>query len=499
MKYLKLIALTLLMTLPLLAQPNWEGGAESDLDPNTPYPVLQEQTQRMRDELREKSSPPPSSGQQRAPRKAPPSRPGSFFAPEQNAESDTDTRVPQPIWLKQRDLILNELKEKPHDPAITAQIKAKWKNQYKRTYGHMTRGNHAVVPETVPTAAVPTVEGTHMVAGANRYTTEMNLFVDYETEWNWTEAKLQFKNDMGIESGTDNKISLQKAWIGYDFFDNCWGDLDGEIGRKPTSEIFDSRLLFDSTFDGLLVTWRHKWEKTGRFLFHGGPDLVDARTTQFAFIGEFVWEEALATGAYGKLSLSWWRHRGADRHNVYNSPKYRYIIPQLLLGYDIPKEYCGIPIVIYAAGLYNCAAEANVSSNFQRQPFGWYAAIQFGKLKKCGDFFFDVCYQDVGAQTVPDFDNSGIGRGNATSWGDKPVIAAPFDPANYTVPANVLTIPASQVQGNSNYRGIEIRFYYNITDELTFRATADVSRQRNRAIGGTNTYRAGELQLIFGF
>lgn len=472
--------------------------AESDLDERSPHPVLQQQTERMREELAEKEGQPQSQASQPRKRLQPRVKPGALW-PVQNAESDTDTRVPHPIILKQRDLILKELNEKPHDPAITAQVKARWDNQYKRNNSHQTRGNHAVVPITVPSAKETTAEGGTMQASANRYITEVDLYVDYETKYNWIEGKIQFKNDIGIESGTSNKISLEKAWIGYDFFDDGWGDLDGEIGRKPMDEIFDSRLLFTSTFDGALFTWRQKWESTGKIFIHGGPNLVDARTTQFAGIVEAGWEEAMTTGAYSKLSLSWWRHRGADRYNVYNSPKYRYIIPQLLLGYDFPKTYFGVPVVVYAAGLYNFAAQKVVSSAYKKRAAGWYAAIQFGKLKKCGDCFFDVCFQSVGAQAVPNFDNSGIGRGNATSWSDKPVIVDPTDPANYTNPADVLKIPASQVEGNANYNGVVLRFYYNITDELTLRAKAETSRQKTRAVGNTNTYRQGELQLIYGF
>ena len=105
----------------------------------------------------------------------------------------------------------------------------------------------------------------------------------------------------------------------------------------------------------------------------------------------------------------------------------------------------------------------------------------------------------MGAQSIPSFDNSGIGRGNSTSWGDLPVIADPTDPANFTNPQDVLTLPADQVQGNANYQGIEVRFYYNVTDQLIFKATGDFSQQKTRAVGGGNTNRTGELQLIYQF
>lgn len=484
----------LLFTLFLTASSFLTAQAEMDLDERSPHPALQQQTERIREELRGQPQQKPAPQRQKQPRPAP-----SGYAWDQKAESDTDNRVPQPAWLQQRDRILAELSENPMEPAITAEVRTRWRNQYKRNDGHMTRGVHAVVPVSVPTAAVSTVEGASMTASANRYITELNLFVDYETCRNWMEAKLSFKNDMGIESGTDNKISLQKAWIGYDAFDDNWGDLDLEIGRKPCSEIFDSRIEFDSTFDGALVTWRRRWKRTGEIFIHGGPEIIDARTTQFAFIGEMGIEEAFDTGAYTKISLAWWRHRGADRYNVKNSPRYRYINPQLLVGYDFCKEWLGFPSAVYAAGLYNCAAKPNISSAGKKRAFAWYAAIEFGKLKKAGDFFFDVCYQDVGSQAVPNFDMSGIGRGNSTSWGDLPVIADPTNPGNYSPNTAVDNVPAAQVQGNNNFRGVEVRFYYNFTDQLTLRATADVSAQKTRAVGGGNTYRSGELQLIYGF
>ncbi len=464
--------------------------AESDLDERSPFPVLQQQKERIREELK----------RQPEPQRTPVQNKRISNNIDQKAESDTDTRIPQPVFLQQRDRILKQLEDHPTELAITAEVKAKWKTQYKRNDGHGTRGIHAFVPVSVPTALVPTVEGARMrFAPANKYTSEVNIYLDYETCRNWVEVKFQFKNDMGIESGSSNKIALQKGWIGYDFFDNEWGDLDAEIGRKPFGEIFDSRLQFDSTFDGALITWRRRWQSTGEFFIHGGPTIVDAKTTQIAVIMEGGVEEAFDTGGYAKLSLAWWKHDGADRYNVYNSPKYRYINPQLLLGYDFKRETIGIPLKLYGAVIYNCAAEANVSSAGKKRPLAWYATIQFGKLKKCGDMFFDICYQSVGAQSIPNFDLSGIGRGNSTSWGDLPVIADPTDPINFTNPQDVLILPANQFQGNTNYQGIEVRFYYNITDQLIFKATGDFSQQKTRAVGGGNTNRTGEFQLIYQF
>ncbi len=472
------------------AKNNIDQKAESDTDTRIPQPVFLQQRERILKQLEKKPKVQETNLQKAAAKNN----------IDQKAESDTDTRIPQPVFLQQRERILKQLEDYPGELAITAEVKAKWKTQYKRNDGHGTRGVHAVVPVSVPTALILTTEGAPMKnAPSNKYTSEANVYLDYETCRNWVEVKFQFKNDLGIESGTNNKIALQKGWIGYDFFDDEWGDFDAEIGRKPASEIFDSRLQFDSVFDGALITWRRRWQATGEFFIHGGPMLMDAKTTQIAVLMEGGLEEAFDTGGYAKVSLAWWKHAGADRYNVYNSPKYRYINPQILLGYDFKRETIGIPLKVYGSFIYNCAAEANVSSAGKKRPVAWYAAIQFGKLKKCGDMFFDICYQSVGAQSIPSFDNAGIGRGNSTSWGDLPVIADPTDPANFTNPQDVLTLPADQVQGNANYQGIEVRFYYNVTDQLIFKATGDFSQQKTRAVGGGNTNRTGELQLIYQF
>ena len=509
-----LFIITFLATSVLFAQ------AEMDLDNETPKPVLQQQTERMRDELAEKEGGTrPQNGQNRSqpsyhPGDIAPVNPSGDHIYQQknrgipyhpgdvipiNVESDTDTRIPDPILLQQRERILKEVAEKPNDPAFTAEVKAKWKNEYKRTDGFTTRGHNAVCPVTVPSSSPAAIAGTPITAPSNQYTSELNLYVDYETEWNWMEAKLQFKDLMGILSGTSNRISLQKAWIGYDAFDNCWGDLDAEIGRKSTSEIFDSRVQYDSTYDGILVTYTRRWERTGELRVHGGPCIVDAQTSHFAWIGELIWKEAFKTGAYGKYSLTWWRKEGVDRYGIYNTPESRYINSQLLLGYVFDKKTFCMPLTVYAAGILNSAAEVVPASAGKRRNFGWYAAIQFGQLKKENDLYFDVCYQDVGLQTVPAFDFSGIGRGNSTSWGDPAVIVDPFNPGNYSPSSAVLTVPANAVEGNNNYKGIEMRLKYNVTSELTLSATLDVSRQKTRAVGGTNSFRSFEGQVIYGF
>ncbi len=471
--------------------------AEIDTDNrNTNRPLVDQQEQRARDELNQggRTHQHPDAMFYIPPSQAP------RYADDFRVESDTDRNVPDPLLLQQENRVLSEMSEAPSEVAITGEVVAKWNNQYKRTNGHMTRGVNAVVPVTVPGAATATTEGAPMVAPANAYTIAATLWLDYESKCDWAEIKIDFKNDAGVISGTTNRVSLNKAWLGYDLYMDRQNDFYLEAGRKALGDIFDSRIEFDSRMDGILFTYERKMRNLAKFLIHGGPNLVDARTSHFAWIGEAQIEECLNTGAYAKYALAWWQNDSVDRYGIFNAPEFRYVTSQVLIGYDFPRRWLGMPVKAYAAGLINTAAERVIPSGNQKRNTAWYAAIQLGKLQnKAHDIMFDICYQEVGLQAVPQFDLSGIGRGNSTSRGDLPAIADPTDPANFTPNAAVLTLPANVNEGNTNYRGVVARYYYNFTPQLTLKIKAEASAQKVRTVGFGNTYRAIEVQFVYGF
>lgn len=385
--------------------------------------------------------------------------------------------------------------------SITADVRFRWTPQAKKTYGFQTRGSAAVNPVQVsgakPTATLPV--GTPIAAPTNFYQGETNLYLDFDGGKDWVETQIQFKNNLGIESGTSNGVSMRKAWIGYSFYEDCLTEIYLELGRKGLSSIFDSRIQFDNTFDGILFTYDREFKCVGNLKVYGGPFIVDYRTNHYAWVGEADFEDIAGTGFYTKYSWIKWKKQGVDRNGVKDSPNYRFINSQIMVGYDFCPDIVGCNTGIYGAYLINHAAKRVTSSNFGKHNQAWYVAAEIGKLGKQGDWLFDVCYQDVGYQAVPNIDMSGIGRGNSTGRGDTAAVANPWDPSLFTVPSDVNLVPAAQAEGNTNYRGVEVRTYYGVTDRITLKATSDYSWQKFVTIGGTNKFLKFDLQIIYDF
>lgn len=391
--------------------------------------------------------------------------------------------------------------EKKGELSITGDVRFKWIPQSKRTYGFPVRGSSAVNPVNVPTAR-PTATlgvGVPIQAPTNFFEGEYNFYGDYDAGKDWLETQVRFKNNFGIDSGSSTNVSLKKAWVGYSFYEDPCTEFYVELGRKGLSSIFSSRIQFDNTFDGILLTYEKEMRCIGEFKIYGGPFIVDYLTNHYSWVTEADLEEIAGTGFLAKYSFIYWRKRGVDRNGVLDSPNYRFANSQLIVGYDFCPDVIGCNTGIYLAYLVNHAAKVTPASLGRKRNQAWYADIQFGKIGKKGDWLFDVCYQEVGYQAIPNIDMSGIGRGNSTSRGDTAIVANPWDPSLYTNPQNVLILPASQAEGNTNYRGFEVRLYYNITDRLTAKATTDYSWQKIAAIGGNNWFFKSEIQLLYDF
>lgn len=383
--------------------------------------------------------------------------------------------------------------------AITADVRLKWIPQSKKTYTYWTRGSGSQNPVSVPTAAVQTNAGDAILAPTNFYQVEANVYLDFDQVKDWVEVQLQFRNTMGIISNTSNNISLRKAWIGYSFWKSKCSEFYVELGRKGLSSIFESRIQFDATFDGILFTFENE-SCLGKLKIDAGPCIVDYNVDHYAYIGEIDLEDILGTNFWAKYALAWWRKPdGVDQNGVHDSPQFRFVNSQWLAGYDIDKKYIIWPGTIYAAFEINHAAKKVVTSNYTKQNIGWYAGFEYGKIGSAGDVLLDLCYQDVGYQAVPTYDMSGIGRGNSTSRRDLPVIADPTNSGNFATASNVLVLPAAQAEGVTNFRGFEFRCWWTIVKHLTLRETADFSWHKYKPIGGFNRFYKFELNLIYDF
>lgn len=318
---------------------------------------------------------------------------------------------------------------------------------------------------------------------------EFNLMVDYRTDRTWAAVRLEFDNDMGLSSGTVNKIRLEKAYLGGRIIPGDTFTFDAELGRRYLSNVFDSRLEFASLYDGVLFRFNKAWSSIGDYYVNLGSLLVNDRTNHYAFMLEMGGLRIANIGLNIKYSIIDWYKPSA---NEIKELRYQFLVSQLLTYYQFYPDWLGKRLIkFYGAGLVNHLAEGVPQTHGKREHWGWYAGVSIGLVRKAHDFAIDANYQWCQAQAVPDFDNSGIGRGNAEGVGF------------YTVsvngdPAKGITTAKTAV-GDGNFKGFEIEALYAVTDNLTILQNFKYSTTLNKTIGPDLRYKQYEVEFIYAF
>lgn len=317
---------------------------------------------------------------------------------------------------------------------------------------------------------------------------EVNLMVDYRTDRTWAAIKLEFDNDMGMRSGTVNRIRLEKGYLGGRLVPGDTFTMDGEIGRRYLFNVYESKIEFASLFDGCLFRFNKAFEGIGDFYTNVGALLVDDRTNHYAFVAEIGGLRIANGGTNIKLSTIDWYKPYA---NQATDSRYRYVVSQLLAYYQCFPEWIGKKMIkIYGAGLHNWLAEGVVQTGWEKKNWAWYAGMSIGVLKKQYDWAIDVNYQWAQAQSVPEFDCLGIGRGNGASVG--------FYTTNINGDPSSLTTRATAV-GTTNYKGFELEGLYAFTDNLTVQQSLKYSWTLDKSIGPDLRYKQYELEFIYAF
>lgn len=318
---------------------------------------------------------------------------------------------------------------------------------------------------------------------------EVNVMIDYRTDRTWAAIKFEFDDDMGTASGTVNKIRLEKAYLGGRIVPGDTFTFDAELGRRYLSNVFDSKLEFSSLFDGVLFRFSKAWASIGDYYVNLGALLVNDRTNHYAYVMEMGGLRIANVGLNMKYSLIDWYKPSA---NKLQNLRYKFLVSQFLCYYQFYPEWIGKRLIkFYAAGLLNHLAGGIVQTHEKRQNWGWYAGMSIGLVKKQYDFAIDANYQWCQAQTVPDFDGSGIGRGNTAGVG------------LYTNningnPASGATTAATAV-GSGNFKGFEIEALYAFTDNLTVLQNFKYSTTLNKSIGPNLRYKQYEVEFIYAF
>jgi hypothetical protein len=370
---------------------------------------------------------------------------------------------------------------------LSGDVRAKWMRQKRENNGADQFGSGTGLPN-------------------NQFVSEVNLLVDYDASCAWAQVKLNFRNCMGVVSGTFDNIGMERAFVGYDFIQCGDVDLYAEVGRQKMDYLFESEVMYNTTFDGLLVGLDYSWDAAGDFFIHGGGFVIDDITDDFGWVGEAGLMEIMNTGLYAKYSFIHWRNKGVDRYGIHDSPDFRYNISQLVVGYVFDPQMMKVPARVYAAGLVNSSAKKTTASANQKRNWAWYAGVEIGKLEVAGDWSLNVNYQWVELQAIPNFDVAGIGNGYTPECpiSDDETLWNPFvsRPNPITPPPPYISaddVSAADIHGNTNYKGLSAVGFYNVTANLALRAAYKFSNQITKAVGGSHKFQDFELGVIYSF
>ncbi len=316
---------------------------------------------------------------------------------------------------------------------------------------------------------------------------EVNLMLDYRTERSWGSIKLEFDNDAGVFSGTLNKLKLERAYWGVRVVDADTYTMDFEAGRRRMSTIVDSKIEFNSFFDGLWYKYDQSFDGIGDYYLHLGVFIINDSKDQFGYLGETGMFNIGGSGLYIKYSLVDWDTKHFDK--AVNNHRFDFIVSQLFFGYRFLPKHLGKVVQVYAAALYNHRAEPIGLTKNTKQNWGGYLGLSIGELKKKGDWALDANYQVLEAQCVPDFDVQGIGLGNAANVGFYTVDTDGKGNANIR----------SNARGNVNYRGFQVTLDWLLTNQLDLQQSWQQSITLDNNIGPHRRFKQYEIEFIYGF
>lgn len=405
---------------------------------------------------------------------------------DQKADPDREDMEALRRWIRDKRLVT--VKEIGGDLSLSGEVRSEFQATNEQKNGVQQRGAHGAFP-------------TKPMYG---WDVEVNIMLDYRTDRTWAAIKLEFDNDMGARSGTLNRIKLEKAYLGGRLVAGDAFTMDAEIGRRNLYNVFDSKIEFGSLYDGLLFRFSQALPSIGDLYANVGAFLVNDNTNHYGFATELGALRVANVGLNLKYSaIDWYRPGGESEggatnvQNQLTELRFRYLVSQFLASYQFYPKWIGKKLIkFYGAALTNHLALDNplakvsvVDQPFGKKNWGWYAGVSIGLVKKQGDWAVDANYQWVQAQTVPQSDVLGIGRGNAAGSG------------LYTVKSDGTggaTTRATAV-GGCNYKGFELEGLYAFTDNLTVQQSYKMSWTLDKSIGPDLKYKQYEIEFIYAF
>lgn len=356
--------------------------------------------------------------------------------------------------------------------SISGEVRAEMQNIHETKNGVKQRGPSSPNPNR-PVSA---------------YDIEVNLMLDYRTPRSWASAKLEFDNDAGNVTGVFDSITVERAIFGGRVYEGETFNVLAQVGRNRFASMFDSRIQFGSFMDGILINIDYANDMIGDLYIHGGPYLINERQSQYGYVMEIGILNIGNTGLYSKYSVIDWDTKSFTDSVL--QKQFRFLNSQFTLGYKFVPGWLKKMVTLYAAGLYNHKAKPLAITNNRKENYGAYAGFSVGKARKQHDWALDINYQLVAQQAVPDYDNSGIGRGNGASVG--------FYTTKQNGSGEEQTDP-SNVVGRGNYKGIAVNLLYLITNNLTISQDFQFANNLKKDLGPKMKFMQYEVEFIYAF
>ncbi len=347
------------------------------------------------------------------------------------------------------------------------------------------------------------------------FAADLNLYLDFTCGRSWTIGWLQFKNVGGVKrlnktcgedccgpfgSGTFDDRALRKAYFGYNICLDGTSRFDIEIGRRPLWTVFESRVEFQSNFDGVLLSYSTRDCCNFRdFYIYLGGFVVDAKSNHWAWITEVGVFDIFDLDLDVRYSYVDWKEVNVWGHLINrcgcdNPCGWNYRVSQISADYNFWAEVIDQPAKLYGAFLYNHAADRLLGEDpYNSATFhhtiattdqlnkGFYLGFLIGKVCLEGDWSFDINYQYVEPLVIPDPDVGGIGRGNVLG-------------ASLTETDDFFFY-----RGNGNYKGWRVEGVYALTTNLTVDLILENSNQVIEDVGGRHKFSLVQLQGIYAF
>lgn len=414
-----------------------------------------------------------------------------------------------------RDFLTSKVKvdvaERCSTLTISGDVRTEWRHMNESCCGTELRGHNSVNIVGRPISR-------------NDFDIEFNLRFDYVFERAWAVAQVRYDNSAGVDdnghpcgprgkedgstcnggdcvgkarkcigdpegfhgSGRCNDLCLKRAYMGYNFLTDGDSRFDVELGRRGNLyNVFDSNIQFLSRLDGIYAKYETISSGYAEWYLQVAGFVVDEKVNQFAWATEVGALSILGSNFDVIYSFIDWKKRGKNRCQVRNPLGFRYQNSQVILEYNAEVEclkcdWFNGKAQAYSAFLYNHAAGDYFNSedvNCGKQNIGWYAGVLIGKVRKKGDWSVEIQYQVVQAQSIPDEDVSGIGRGN--------VLDESFTTCSH--------------RGNTNFKGWRMEGLYAFTDNLTLDTILEWSKADDPRIGGRHNYSKFEMEAIYAF